>query len=174
MLLANVWKQVRKGPKVGDSVKLVTLRRRKRKHLIQRKMGGTVKFSAGLNFAYYVYNKEPLFRWRSYLYIRPWNKETSGRRWEEGEGKRRCAARRGPLSTRRRSREEAHRLLQTFASVVGAKTSHLRACYGRKREREGEWSEADERRASRDTFVAALIEKPLSLFHRDNGSRNVL
>lgn len=33
-----------------------------------------------------------------------------------GEGKRRCAARRGPLSTRRRSREEAHRLLQTFPS----------------------------------------------------------
>lgn len=52
--------------------------------------------------------------------------------------------------------------------------SHLRACYGSKREREGEWSEADERRASRDTFVAVLIEKPLSLFHRDNGSRNVL
>lgn len=50
----QLWKQVRKGPKVGDSVKLVTrLRRRKRKHLIQRKMGGTVKFSAGLNFAYY-------------------------------------------------------------------------------------------------------------------------
>lgn len=70
---------------------------------------------------------------------------------------------------------EQRRSPQASANIpVGAKMSHLRACYGSKREREGEWSEADERRASRDTFVAALIEKPLSLFHRDNGSRNVL
>lgn len=90
-----------------------------------------------------------------------------------GEGKRRCAARRGPLSTRRRSREEAHRLLQTFPSER-KRVTYAHVTGVGEREREGEWSEADERRASRDTFVAALIEKPLSLFHRDNGSRNVL
>lgn len=100
----------------------------------------------------------------------------SGRGWEEKEKERDVAlpdeghSRRGdgaekkPTGFCKHSRRSSERKRVTYAHVTGE----------REREREGEWSEADERRASRDTFVAALIEKPLSLFHRDNGSRNVL
>lgn len=73
---------------------------------------------------------------------------------------------------------EQRRSPQASANIrVGRRSENeslTRMLREKEREREGEWSEADERRASRDTFVAALIEKPLSLFHRDNGSRNVL
>lgn len=73
---------------------------------------------------------------------------------------------------------EQRRSPQASANIrVGRRSENeslTRMLWEKEREREGEWSEADERRASRDTFVAAPIEKPLSLFHRDNGSRNVL
>lgn len=76
---------------------------------------------------------------------------------DEGHSRRGDEAEKKPTGFCKHSRRSSERKRVTYAHVTGA------------RERKGE---ADERRAPRDTFVAGLIEKPLSLFHRDNGSRN--